>query len=101
MARIKTRTLVVQLDDGQGGDVVEHDVQLRLVDQTRAELEGKRHGIDVVKHPLHLQGLFAWAACTRLGLFTGKWPEFQDVCVSIEDGVDQDVPPTETAASSA
>lgn len=102
MAKLKSRDMLVVLTDDDGNDV-EHQVTLRLVDQVRAELEGKANGIDAVKMPLHLQGLFAWAACTRLGLFTGRWQAFLEACASVEDVADSevDVPPTTPPAPSA
>lgn len=39
----------------------------------------------------------AWIACERLGLFTGTWDEFLDVCEDIEF---EEPPPLRAAASS-
>lgn len=45
-------------------------------DELRAELEGSRRGVPVTL-PLALTSLMLWAACVRLGHFTGRYDEFK------------------------
>lgn len=78
------------------GAIVEHTVEVYGVDRLRAELEGRRHGIQGQRantsvrggkgvsnveltdmgDMLNRQSLDLWAACVRLGLYEGdsrKW----------------------------
>lgn len=94
--------MTVVLDDSEHGDAGEFHVQVRLGDQTRAELEGKRMGITVTEHPIHLQALMGWAAMVREGRFTGKFVAFREACADlVPDKDDGEAPdPTQQDQSS-
>lgn len=93
---LRNRGMTVTMEDSEHGEAGEFQVQLRLGDQTRAELEGKRMGIRAADMPITLQALFSWAAMVREGHFTGRFTQFRDACVWAEGdkGADEDVDPT-------
>lgn len=102
---VRNRNIIVGMDESPHGSAGEYTVTLRMGDQLRAELEGKRQGLaEPHKNPLHLQALFAWAAMVREGHFTGKFGEFKTACAFTEDeSEDEDagtpVDPTDQPAS--
>lgn len=102
---MKHQQFTVAMADPDGGEPTEHVVTIILVDQLRAELDGKKYGIDS-KLKMHTAALWAWAAMTRLELYKGKFGEFQSACLGLElyapdgpadSGVDVD--PTQPEAS--
>lgn len=109
MSGINTRRLVVAMDETERSEGGEFTVTLRIADQLRAELEGKKLGFSEVHHnPLHLQALFAWACMVREGHYTGKFADFRNDCIAVSDHKDDDptdpdagepVDPTTPAAS--
>lgn len=74
--------VAINVDDQAGSHVAQWDITIRHADQLRAELEAGQYGIRR-EHAFHLADLWAWAACVRLGLFTGKFKEFQSRIVDI------------------
>lgn len=99
--------MVVVMDGTERGEAGEFTVTVRVGDQLRAELEGKRMGIaEVVRSPIHLQVLIAWAAMVREGNYSGKFAQFREDCCDTYDHEDDagpdggdDVDPTTPAAS--
>lgn len=84
--------MTVYLDDSEHGKEGEYHVQVRLGDQTRAELEGKRMGVAVTESPIHLQALMGWCAMVREGHFTGKFAAFRDACADLVPDKDEGEP---------
>lgn len=99
------------------GAVVEHTVEVYGVDQLRAELEGRRAGIQGQRASTSVRGgqsgskvdindlgdmlnrkaLDLWAACVRLGLYEGdsrKWRTEDFVGSEEHQGAEVDVDPT-------
>jgi hypothetical protein len=99
-----TRTyFLVGLDDpdNPGGELLELRVEVKGADQLRAELEGRKMGIDH-RVAIHQTYLWAWAAMVREGHYTGPFKDFRDVVVKVspdEDAADEEtVDPTRPAA---
>lgn len=65
----------VLLDDG-----TEHQVEIHLGDQLRAELEAGKQGLPVKfdAAPAHHTALWLWAGLTRMGVTDAKFREFRD-----------------------
>lgn len=104
-----TRTYFnVYVDDPESTDgYAEHRVEIKGQDQLRAELEGRKLGVDH-KVAIHQTYLWAWAACVRLGVYKGSFAEFRDVVIKVDDedtaaGADEPatVDPTRQAAGDA
>lgn len=89
---LRNRGMTVVLDESEHGSAGEYVVQVRLGDQTRAELEGKRMGVSVTENPIHLQALMGWAAMVREGHFTGKFAAFRDACADLVPDRDEGEP---------
>lgn len=86
MSQVKNRRMVVVMDASTHGEAGEFTVTLRMGDQLRAELEGKRMGLaEPHKNPMHLQALFAWASMNREGHFAGKFADFREACAYVQD----------------
>ncbi len=100
---LRNRGMIVLMDASEHGEAGEFSLQLRLGDQTRGELEGKRMGVKATELPITLQALFAWAGMVREGHFTGNFAQFRDACADVqgERDDDEDVDPTRQDQSSA
>lgn len=101
---IRNRDLIVTMDgEREAGEEVTYTVQLRLGDQTRAELEAKRMGMKATDMPINLQALFAWSAMVRLGHYDKSAKAFLEDCVDVADssGSEEDVDPTQPTPTSA
>lgn len=70
----------VLLDDG-----TEHQVDIHLGDQLRAELEAGKQGLPVKFEaaPAHHTALWLWAALTRMGVTAAKFREFQHTMILV------------------
>lgn len=99
---LRKRGMTVTMDASEDGEAGEFYVQVRLGDQTRAELEGKRMGMSVTENPIHLQALMAWSAMVREGHFTGKFVKFREACADLmaDKGEGEPVDPTDQDQSS-
>lgn len=90
----------VLLDDPDApGSDQEIRVEVRGSDQLRAELEGKRQGVEI-KDAMHSTYLWAWAAATREGKVDPKmtFRDFMVRCVTVEaDDQEEPVDPTRRA----
>lgn len=69
-------------------------------DQLRAELEGKRHGLESMKEaPLHYTTIWVWAALVRTGLYDDKFGAFKSGHLAelqpVKREGDDDLDPTE------
>lgn len=98
---LKRLIFTVYLDDPDQPDAepIEHVVEVRAGDQLRAELEGKKRGVKL-EDAMHQSHLWVWAAMVRTGTFAGKFEEFVDRCVQLDDEPDEvDVDPTAPAVS--
>lgn len=84
---IKRTTLTVLMADQPEEPIA---VPVILGDQLRAELEGRKMGVDL-KMGIHTTALWAWAAMTRLGLYEGKFREFGEACLTAQNA-DEDEP---------
>lgn len=88
--------------DDPAGEPIEDLVEVRGVDQLRAELEGKRLGVGI-KDAMHATYLWAWAAMVREGKLDPKtkFQAFMETCVQVEgkDNETAAVDPTRQAAS--
>jgi hypothetical protein len=74
-------------------------------DQLRAELEGKRHGLESMKDaPLHYTTIWVWAAMVRTGDYADKFGAFKahglaELQPVEQEGGDQEADPTNPAPS--
>lgn len=102
MSGLRNRNLLVVMDDGEHGAAGEYEVQLRLGDQTRAELEARKMGLKATENPIHLQALFGWACMVRHGHYSGPVKSFLADCIAVEDVKDdgEQVDPTGASQSS-
>lgn len=96
---IERRIFTVLLDDPDDPDALadEYRVEVRGVDQLRAELEGKRIGVHI-KDAMHTTYLWSWAASIREGKIEPKtdFREFMRRCVQVEgDEKSEPVDPTQ------
>lgn len=89
---VRKRGMTITMDASEDGEGGEFYVQVRLGDQTRAELEGKRMGMVVTDNPIHLQALMGWSAMVREGHFAGKFVKFREACVDLVPDKDDGEP---------
>lgn len=99
MALTLERFLVYLQDPNE--QVTEHQVTVRHVDMLRGELENARQGNpDGAK--LNLVTCWVWAACMRLGLYSGPYDRFRDQdLVGLEDDGKETVDPTQQGTPDA
>lgn len=99
-----TRTYFdVFLDDPDTAEgYVEHRVEIKGADQLRAELEGRKLGVDH-KVAIHQTYLWAWAACVREGHYEKTFKDFRDVVIAVKprDDTVETVDPTQPAVTDA
>lgn len=87
-------------DDAEPEGYVEHRVEIRGCDQLRAELEGKRIGVNL-KDAIHQSYLWAWASMVRNKIVDVPFKDFRDIAIQVnaEEDDEEEVDPTQTAAS--
>lgn len=73
------------------GTVVHDQVRVIYADRLQYEKSAKARNWNVQASPMFGAGFLAWAALTRLGLYSGTWEEFLDQVVDVtlaepEDG---------------
>lgn len=100
-----TRTYFdVFLDDPDADDgYVEHRVEIKGADQLRAELEGRKLGVDH-KVAIHQTYLWAWAAMVRETGYDQPFNVFRDAVIAVkqpDEAQGQPVDPTRPATPDA
>lgn len=99
MALQLERFLVYLQDPNE--NITEHAVTVRHVDMLRGELENSRQG-NPDSARLNLVTCWCWAACMRLGIYSGPFESFRDRdLVGLEDGGTETVDPTQPGTPGA
>lgn len=85
--------LLVDPEDPACVDTVEHVVVVLHRDRLRAESMAKSLGLAAEQMGEQINkwtGLWAWCALTRLGLYQGKFPTFENELAEVDPDIDKD-----------
>lgn len=85
--------LLTDPGDPECTETVEHIVVVRHADRLRAESLAKGLGLasaSIAEQVWKWQGLWAWCALTRLGLYKGKFQVFENELAEIDPDIDTD-----------
>lgn len=59
-------------------------VEVRPIDQIRAERESKARGLSLKGDPIHSSALWIWASMVRTNAYGGEFKDWLDECVAFD-----------------